>query len=239
MVRLDQLLQLFARMSLLRASAWLLAINIAMFIASVGGGEVLVWAFRRRRIAASPDPIEPKECLLAGSCVLLNTVVAIVGWILWRHGWITVRTGGGWRILLDTLVLLGAMDFLMYLFHRIAHLPWIFPIVHATHHHYDRPRPLSLFVLNPAEVFGFGLLWILLLSVYTTNWTGMILYLSLNLIFGTIGHLGVEPFPRAIANWPIFRHLGSSTFHANHHGDRDVNFGFYTDIWDRLFRTHR
>ena len=35
------------------------------------------------------------------------------------------------------------------------------------------------------------------------------------------------------------RLIGSSTFHANHHQDGDVNFGFYTNLWDRLFRTLR
>ena len=109
---------------------------------------------------------------------------------------------------------------------------WLFPIVHATHHHYDRPRPLNLFVLNPAEVLGFGGLWLALLCVYPATWAGILIYLTLNLAFGTLGHLGVEPFPKAVARWPLLRHLGSSTFHANHHGDRDVNFGFYTDVWD-------
>jgi sterol desaturase/sphingolipid hydroxylase (fatty acid hydroxylase superfamily) len=237
MPALDHLLEAFAGMSLAVASGWLLVINIAMFIASVFGGELLVRIFRARRISPPPDPIDFTECWLAFSCVLLNALVAVAGWLLWRHGWITVRRGGGWRILMDIVVLLIAMDFLMYVFHRIAHLPWIFPIVHSTHHHYDRPRPLSLFVLNPAEVLGFGLLWLLLLCVYTATWTGIIVYLALNLLFGTIGHLGVEPFPRALSNRPILRHLGSSTFHATHHSDRNVNFGFYTDFWDRLFGT--
>jgi lathosterol oxidase len=237
MSAIDDFMQSFGAMSLPRASAWLLAINVAMFLASVVGGEILVRTFRNRRIADRPDPIELNEALLAGSCVLLNTLVAIAGWILWRHHWISPRAGGGFRVVVDVIVLLMAMDLLMYCFHRVAHLPWIFPIVHATHHHYDRPRPLSLFVLNPAEVLGFGVLWILLLCVYTPTWTGMLIYLALNLLFGTIGHLGVEPLPGSWTNWPLLRHMGSSTFHANHHGDRDVNFGFYTDIWDRLFHT--
>jgi lathosterol oxidase len=141
--------------------------------------------------------------------------------------------------LLDVAVLFVAMDFLMYVFHRVAHLRWLFPLVHATHHHYDRPRPLNLFVLNPAEVLGFGGLWLGVLCLYPATWAGILIYLTINLIFGTLGHLGVEPFPRAVARWPVLRHLGSSTFHADHHGDRDVNFGFYTDVWDRLFRTRR
>jgi sterol desaturase/sphingolipid hydroxylase (fatty acid hydroxylase superfamily) len=52
-----------------------------------------------------------------------------------------------------------------------------------------------------------------------------------------VGHLGVEPLPRAWIRWRVLRVLGTSTFHAGHHQDRDVNFGFYTLIWDRLFGT--
>lgn len=77
------------------------------------------------------------------------------------------------------------------------------------------------------------------MCVYTSTWTGIVAYLALNLLFGTLGHLGVEPFPAAWARWPLLRNIGSSTFHATHHGDRNVNFGFYTDLWNRLFRTMR
>jgi sterol desaturase/sphingolipid hydroxylase (fatty acid hydroxylase superfamily) len=239
MASLDRLLKSFGSMTMAGASAWLLLINMGLFVLSVGGGELAVAAFRGRRVSPQPKPLELVECLLAASCVLLNTGVAIAGWLLWRHGWITIRTGGGWHALLDTAVLLIAMDLLMYVFHRFAHLPWIYPIVHATHHRYTNPRPLSLFALNPAEVLGFGALWLSLLCLYSSTWTGMICYLGLNLLFGTIGHLGVEPFPHAWAELPIARHLGSSTFHAAHHTDRNVNFGFYSDIWDRLFGTSR
>lgn len=239
MVLLDRILIAFSGMSLGLAAVWLLAINFAIFVASVAGGELAVRVLGDRRIAERPGPVEWMEILLAGTCVVLNTAVALAGWILWRHGWITVRTGGGWRVALDVAVLLAAMDFLMYIFHRIAHLPMIFPFVHSTHHRYDRPRPLSLFVLNPAEVLGFGMLWLLLLCLYTSTWTGIVIYLTINTVFGTIGHLGVEPVSRFLQNLPIVRYLGSSTFHAAHHGDRHVNFGFYSDVWDRVFRTKR
>ena len=190
---LDLILHEFSSMSLATASACLLAINVGMFLVCVVGGELLVRLFRSRRIASCPDPIEPAEVLLAGSCVLLNTLVGIAGWILWRHGWIQVRTGGGVRILLDAGVLLVAMDFLMYVTHRLGTWRWVFPLIHATHHRYDRPRPLSLFVLNPTEVLGFGALWLILLCLYTSTWTGMLLYLAINLAFGRWATSGSSP----------------------------------------------
>ena len=227
----------FAAMNWREATAWLLAINVAMFVLSLAVGEVLVRLFRGRPVTPAPDPLEGREILWAAVCVLLNGGVAVAGWFLWKVGVIRVRPGSGWRVALDVFVLLLAMDFLMYVFHRIAHARWLFPLVHRTHHLYDRPRPLNLFVLNPAEVLGFGALWLILLSVYTATWPGILTYLALNLAFGTLGHLGVEPFPRSWARLPILRHVGSSTFHADHHQDGRVNFGFYTDVWDRLFGT--
>ena len=45
----------------------------------------------------------------------------------------------------------------------------------------------------------------------------------------------MEPLPDAVLRLPLMRHLGSSRFHAEHHRDGAVNFGFDTDAWDRLF----
>ncbi len=236
---LDATIHPFQTMSLVQATAWLFALNVALFALSIAAGAVLVRLFHDRPVSAEPDPVSWQEWALSASCVALNTGVAVAGWCLWRRGWIVVRPSTWGRSAVDVAVLFVAMDFLMYVFHRVAHVRWLFPWVHATHHHYDRPRPLNLFVLNPAEVLGFGGLWLGLLCLYPATWAGILVYLTINLAFGTLGHLGVEPFPKAIGRWPVLRHLGSSTFHANHHGDRDVNFGFYTDVWDRLFRTRR
>jgi len=232
------MLDTLAPMRWWQAAAWLLLINVGVFVLSLAAGEVLVRLFTDRRVAAPPDPLDRWEVIWATVCVVLNGGVAFAGWLLWRAGVIVVRREtAAWRVALDVLILLVAMDFLMYVFHRLAHHRWVFRIVHSTHHRYDKPRPLNLFVLNPFEVLGFGALWLAVIAAYPTTWAGMLIYLALNLAFGTLGHLGVEPFPKAVARLPLLRHLGSSTFHADHHQDRHVNFGFYTDVWDRLFGT--
>jgi sterol desaturase/sphingolipid hydroxylase (fatty acid hydroxylase superfamily) len=102
-----------------------------------------------------------------------------------------------------------------------------------------KPRPLTLFMLNPAENLAFGALWLFVIWVYPASWFGMSVYLVLNVLFGTMGHLGVEPLPAWFARTPIVRYVAGSTFHARHHQDLDSNFGFYTLIWDRLFGTLR
>ena len=232
------MLDVLAPMRWPEAAGWLLLVNVGVFVLSLAAGELLVRLFADRRVTDPPDPLDRWEVLWAAICVVLNGGVAFAGWLLWRAGYLVVRRETtAWRVALDVLVLLLAMDFLMYFFHRFAHARWAFPVVHATHHRYDKPRPLSLFVLSPFEVLGFGALWLALLTAYPATWTAILIYLALNLASGTLGHLGVEPFPEAMAKWPLLRHVGSGTFHATHHHDRDVNYGFYTDVWDRLFGT--
>jgi sterol desaturase/sphingolipid hydroxylase (fatty acid hydroxylase superfamily) len=135
------------------------------------------------------------------------------------------------------MLLLGIMDLGMYLAHRVAHHRWIFRWVHAIHHTHESVNPISLFVLHPGEVVGFGALLIVVLM--SASWSGaaVLAYLGINFLFGTLGHSGVEPFPACWARIPVLREIGSSTFHANHHRFPTRNFGFYTAIWDRIFRT--
>ena len=236
---MDRLLDFFWNLSPAGAWFWCGVENVALFGLSLATGEALVRAFRRRPVTDPPAPLEAREIALAALCVACNTVVTVAGWWLWRRGVIVVRRETGWRAVLDALVLLAAMDFAMYWLHRAAHWTPVYRMVHATHHRYDNPRPLNLFVLHPLEVFGFGALWLAVISAYPSTWIGMSLYLALNLAFGTLGHLGVEPFPRNTGRWWGLRHVGTSTFHAGHHQDGGHNFGFYTLVWDRLFGTLR
>jgi Delta7-sterol 5-desaturase len=158
--------------------------------------------------------------------------------MLWRWGIIVVNFSmNPLRIVIDTFLLFIAMDLGMYVFHRMAHHPILYPILHRTHHRFENPRPLTLFVLNPFEVLGFGGLWLTALVIYHANWLSIIIYLTMNVVFGLVGHLGVEPMPGAWVKLPFINYISTSTFHAEHHMDDEHNFGFYTLIWDRLFGT--
>jgi len=234
---IDALLDWSAARSPAEAALGFIILNIAIFAAALLGGQFLVVRFARHPVTDPPPPLERQEVILAALCVVLNAAVTVAGWYLWRAGIITVYREVGWRVWLDALVLLLLMDFAMYLLHRIAHLPWVYSWLHHAHHRYDRPRPLNLFVLSPLEVLAFGTLWLVILRIYPASFVGIGLYLTLNLLFGTLGHLGVEPFPPSWRNRGVGRHIGSSTFHAGHHQHEHVNFGFYTTLWDRLFRT--
>ncbi len=234
---MNTILDAFARMSTGEAVGWMALENVLLFALVLGLGDMLVRVFRTRAVGPAPDPLEFLEVVLALCCVALNTLVTYVGWRLWRTGWIVIRRDLDMRAVIDVIALMLMMDLGMYVTHRLAHVRCIYPWVHATHHRYDRPRPLDLFVLNPLEVLGFGALWLAVLWMYRSSWLGIVVYLALNLLFGMVGHLGVEPLPESWRRGRVLRYLGTSTFHAGHHHDRAGNFGFYTLIWDRWFGT--
>lgn len=109
--------------------------------------------------------------------------------------------------------------------------------MHLLHHEAIDPKPIDLFVLHPVETICFGGLWLALLIVHPFNLYAMILYLIVNVLFGMLGHLGIEPLPEKLRKAPVLKYIGTSTFHHQHHRDVEHNFGFYTSVWDRLFGT--
>lgn len=234
---MNQLLEAFTSLDIYSVAALLLAENVMVFVLAVLCGHLLVRLFQHRPVALPPDRLEPMEIVLTVTTILLNTATTLAGWWLWRNGFIQFRTDVGIWAWFDVLVLLLAMDLAMYFLHRIAHIGGIYPLLHKTHHRYDRPRPLTLFVLNPFEAVSFGMLWLLFICVYDASWLGMAIYLTLNVLFGMLGHLGVEPLPPSWRRIPLLNYVSTSTFHAQHHHDKRYNFGFYTLLWDRLFGT--
>jgi sterol desaturase/sphingolipid hydroxylase (fatty acid hydroxylase superfamily) len=236
---MDRVIQWLQTASWLEVSLVLLLENLVIFALVILIGNWLVRRYSFRPVATPPEPVTRAEVTVALANVLLNTAVTIAGWQLWLHGVIRFRTDTGVGVVIDTLVLLLLMDLLMYCLHRLAHVRPIYSLAHQFHHRYEKVRPLTLFALNPVENIGFGLLWLAVICVYPASWAGMSAYLILNVVFGAVGHLGVEPVPSALGQKPVMRYIAGSSFHAQHHQDVGYNYGFYTLIWDRLFGTLR
>lgn len=231
------MLEKLKALSILEVSSFFLIANVFIFASSIFFCWLLGRLFANKRIFDHWEPLRPVEILAAVSCVILNSAVSVVGWKLWTHQLITLHNSGFLSSIADTFVMILAMDFGMYLFHRLAHIPVIYQFIHRFHHRHESTNPISLFVLHPFEVIGFGGLMIAFLILYPMSLAGLIAYLSLNVLFGTLGHSGVEPFPKLIRRIPLLNLIGTSTFHAEHHEHLQYNFGFYTLVWDKLFGT--
>ncbi|MGS2764853.1 sterol desaturase family protein [Sinomicrobium sp. M5D2P9] len=220
------------------AHVWwiLLLINMAIYIGTLATGWLLLRFFGKRQ-ALHITRNSLKKTGISFLTVGINTVITYVGYLLWQNGWITIASGNATSIILDFPVLFLGMDLLMYIFHLFIHRTFLYRAIHGLHHASENPVPLDLFVLHPLETIGFGFMWLSLLMLYPASFYAIILYLTANVIFGLVGHLGIEPLPGRIRNWPLVKYIGTSSFHHDHHLDIRYNFGFYTNIWDRLFGT--
>jgi len=235
---IQQFFSFIDQLTTIEAFSYALIENLVIFGFALVLGHFLVNKYGDFAIGEPAPPVTRYEIILALSVVTLNAVITGAGWYLWKGGWIVViHNASIWKIILDSLVLIIAMDLCMYIFHRIAHHPVVFPIVHVTHHQYENPRPLTLFVLNPIEALGFGVLWLVVLTLYQAHWMAIVFYLTFNVLFGLVGHTGVEIMPKGYLDIPVIRYISTSTFHAEHHMELGHNFGFYTLIWDKLFGT--
>lgn len=237
--RFEEGSQWLQKASLSDAGLMFLFENLLIFVLVLLMGDWLVRRYRHRPVTVPPAPLTRVEIVVALANVVLNTLITLLGWQMWKHGLIRFRTDVGWAAVTDVPALLLIMDLLMYWLHRVAHLRFLYPYMHLFHHRYERVRPLTLFALNPVENLGFGFLWLAVISVYPASWLGMSVYLALNVVFGAVGHLGVEPLPNWWVKTPVIRYLTGSSFHAQHHQDLHYNFGFYTLLWDRIFGTLR
>ncbi|GAA4587132.1 sterol desaturase/sphingolipid hydroxylase (fatty acid hydroxylase superfamily) [Actinoplanes octamycinicus] len=222
-------------------AGWFALLALAENIVLVGLGALLGHGALRlpgaQRLTPDPGPVSRLELALVGSTTLINTAITVAGWWLWKSDVIVLRTGLGFAAVAELLVLIMVMDVLMYAGHATVHVRVLFPWVHRLHHVFADARPITLFALHPLEAIGFGAMWLVVLAVHPFSIAALAAYTALNLIFGILGHLGVEPLPPAVRGNLLFRWIATPTMHVGHHADPRYNLGFYTTVCDRLLGT--
>ncbi|MFZ5630468.1 MAG: sterol desaturase family protein [Spirochaetota bacterium] len=222
-------------MSVAEATGFFFALNVLILL-----GALLAEKVSQRLFSGAPrtPPATSRELLLASSTVVINSLISVVGWYLWRAGYLRLnRAADALTILRDTLVLLLTMDLILYILHRVAHLRWFYNWAHYLHHEFLHVRLLTLFVMHPLEALGFGVLWVITLSAFAFSTESVVIFLQLNLYFGLAAHCGFSPYPKRLARAISRLFIATPEFHLQHHRRETENLGFYTTLWDRLFRT--
>lgn len=229
-------LQVFWQFSWPQWIIFSLVINIFLYLFSIGLYVFIEKTCRKSQLQEKNHPVTRSDFYLSLITVVCNSFVLLLGAFLWKTGWIVLgQSQSVIGIIAEVVALLLLMDLLMYFFHFAAHLPFIYTMLHGKHHEHVSTNFLSLFVLHPFETVGFGLMMLVLLIGYDFSVTSVSIYLLINLIWGTIGHLNREFFPVSFDRFLV----GTTRFHNQHHLDESKNFGFYTSIWDRLFGTYK
>lgn len=232
----SDLLLIFWQFSWPQWIALSLMINVALYLFSIGLYIFIETTCRKIKLQDKNHPVTWSDFYLSLFTVVCNSLVMLAGVFLWKNGWIMLGENQEVRgIIAEVAAFLLLMDLLMYFFHYAAHSPFVYKLLHGKHHEHVSTNFLSLFVLHPFETLGFGMMMLILLMSYNFSVISISIYLLLNLIWGTIGHLNREFFPASFDRFLI----GTTRFHNQHHLDETKNFGFYTSIWDRLFGTYK
>nr|WP_294859724.1 sterol desaturase family protein [uncultured Fluviicola sp.] len=214
-----------------------LIINFGIYFCSLGLYFILSF-FPTKQLLGDRQPILQSDVILSILTVFCNTFVFVLAVYLWKYGFIRLNKDYNLlRIVLEVMSLILIMDLLMYVFHRSVHFLRHFRQIHQRHHEHESTNLLSLFVLHPIESIGFGLMMLVVLLFFPFSAIAISLYLVINSLWGTIGHLNHTVLPQS---WLKFAKKGfvcTSEFHYLHHQNPGYNFGFYTSIWDIAFKT--
>nr|WP_294876107.1 sterol desaturase family protein [uncultured Pedobacter sp.] len=213
-----------------------LTANTFLYLFSIGFYLFIDKTCLKNKIQTTDHPFLKSDLYVSFLSMFLNSVVMLIGVYFWKSGWIILNESKTiLALLIEVIVIVLVMDLLMYIFHYLVHHPLIYKILHRKHHEHTSTNFLSLFVLHPFETLGFGLMMIFVFMWYDFSIFSISFYVFINLIWGTIGHLNREFFPK----WTEQLFLGTTKFHNQHHLNEQRNFGFYTSIWDRMFGTHK
>ena len=227
------MLSWFSTLSFTQFFALLAIANLLMYLGSWGLVALIQRVFRDRVLNDGDASPTLSDYLLSIAIVIINICVGIPGWFLWKAQRIELTDNGALSAFFDVLLLLLFFDFSMYALHRMMHFGPAYRFIHSKHHDHVNVNGISLFVMNPAESIGFGVLLIGFLMLHPTNFYALLFYLWLNWAYGTTSHSGITIRSRVL-RWMV----GDSDFHHRHHSSGRIgNFGFYTPFWDRLFGT--
>ena len=203
----------------------LLIANILAYGLNLGFSKV--W----NTIYKQETSISKKEILFSLLILVINIIVAVPGFILWRKEIIVFSNHDFWLSFIGLFLL---VDFLMYVLHWMSHNISYLRKIHARHHeHSAKFNCVSLYYMSPWESILFGLLLSLLAIVFSFNLNSFIVFLFFNWFYGVITHLNVK------VGKPNFMIFTTNAFHKNHHQLNRKNYGFYTFLWDRIFNTEK
>ncbi len=195
--------------------------------------EVLYCSFAKKNYYNFQDTIANLATAIGNQCV--NLVVAVVvfklyGWIYEHYRFFTIDFNWLWAI-----VLIIAIDFLFYWFHRLGHEINVLWAAHMPHHSSEEMNlAVGLRASVTQRIFSFFFYWPLPLLGFSPE---MIYAMTaFHLLGGFWHHTRVIPKLGWFEKW-----FNTPSHHRVHHGVQtkylDKNYGELLIIWDKMFGT--
>ena len=148
-----------------------------------------------------------------------------------------VTAGPIWYAVVSFVVCVFLFDTYFYWTHRFMHWRPVFKYLHLDHHRSVTPTPFAIFAFSPWEAiiqfFGLALLIVFLPMCPLV----LMLFLSYDTIMNIGGHNGFEIIPKWVAKVPFLNRFNTVRHHDAHHTNVAVNYGSFTNFWDRWMGT--
>lgn len=135
---------------------------------------------------------------------------------------------------LNLVIMFALADLYLYIVHRFLHTR-IFYKIHQNHHSFVLISVFSAYSFSVIELAIHTWFLAFFIILFPTNLFNILIFTVVTVVYNFYLHCGYEfsgfRFP--------FNFLNTATLHQSHHTEYKYNYGFYTNIWDRLFGTFR
>ena len=183
----------------------------------------------RREIVRSMFSITIFQIAMAGSRVL---AMGFGVFIDLRHPSIP-----NWQLVLSFPLIFVLHDLYFYWTHRLMHLSGFYRLMHREHHRSYAPTAYAAYSFAFLEAWIQGSFLVVYVLLFPANTTLIVFFVSVEIIYNSIIHSGIDPFPPWMVTHRYFGWLAGSTYHDLHHRTANWNFGLYFRFWDRLMGT--
>lgn len=145
----------------------------------------------------------------------------------------------GWTwFWLSIPVMLLVHDTWFYWTHRLMHHRRLFGVMHRVHHLSHDPTPWTAYAFHPTEAVVEAAIAPLLMVLMPVHPLALLAFVTIQMTYNVLGHLGYEVYPRWFMRTPLKYVLNTTTHHHQHHQKTNWNFGLYLNVWDRLMGTN-
>jgi lathosterol oxidase len=145
----------------------------------------------------------------------------------------------GWTYFwLSIPLMLLIHDAWFYWTHRLMHHKRLFGVMHRVHHLSHDPTPWTAYAFHPTEAFVEALIGPVLVLIMPTHPLALFVFVTVQMTYNVLGHLGYELYPRWFMRTPLRYVLNTTTHHHQHHQKTNCNYGLYFNGWDRLMGTN-
>ena len=151
-----------------------------------------------------------------------------------------IHEPASWYIILfECALYFFVFDLWFYAVHRLIHIEPLYKWFHKTHHVSTQPNPLTSSSMTPVEGVLEGLIIPLFLAIFTVHETSSYFVMGIATFMGLYVHTGYDFMPKWWYQRWYSKWMQSPIFHDQHHQYFTCNYGGFTTIWDRVFKTLR